>query len=66
METSISGARKALLDTIKQLESVVPTMDFDEEITLQAITPHMHSFKTTAGREVSIHNQKKPQPSLKK
>ena len=66
METSISGARKALLDTIKQLESVVPTKDFDEEITLQAITPHMHSFKTTAGREVSIHNQKNRQPSLKK
>ncbi|KJA25997.1 hypothetical protein HYPSUDRAFT_36852 [Hypholoma sublateritium FD-334 SS-4] len=58
METSIAGARKALLDTIKQLECVVPTMDFDEEITLQAITPHMHSFKTTTGRELwfaSLH-----------
>lgn len=63
METSIAGARKALLDTIKQLESVVPTMDFDEDITLQAITPHMHSFKTTAGREVSIDHTS-CQPSL--
>jgi len=58
METSIAGARKALLDTIKQLENVIPTMDFDEEITLQAITPYMHSFNTTAGRELwfaSLH-----------
>lgn len=54
METSLSGAREALLDTVKQLECVVPSMDFDEEITLQAITPHMHSFKTTIGREVSL------------
>ncbi|KAF8971527.1 hypothetical protein BDZ97DRAFT_1786955 [Flammula alnicola] len=58
METSIDEARKALLETIKQLEEVVPTTNFDEEVTLQAITPYMHSFKTTIGRELwfaSLH-----------
>ena len=54
MEISRAAARCALLDAIKQLEEVVPTMDFEEQITLQAITPHMHSFKTTVGREVRI------------
>jgi hypothetical protein len=52
METSLDGARKALRETINQLENVIPTVDFDEEITLQAVTPHLHSFKTTLGREV--------------
>lgn len=58
METSRADARIALLDAIKQLEEVVPTMDFEEQITLQAITPYMHSFKTTVGRELwfaSLH-----------
>lgn len=54
MEISRADARSALLDAIKQLEEVVLTMDFEEQITLQAITPHMHSFKTTVGREVRI------------
>jgi hypothetical protein len=54
METSRADARNALLDAIKQLEAVVPTVDFEEQVTLQAITPYMHSFKTTAGREVRI------------
>lgn len=53
METSREGARVALLDTVKRLEELVPTTNFDEEITLHAITPHMHSFQTTIGREVS-------------
>jgi len=52
METSRAGAKAALLDAIVQLEKVIPTMNFEEEITLQAITPHLHSFKTTIGREV--------------
>ncbi|KAF8203247.1 hypothetical protein BJ912DRAFT_842448 [Pholiota molesta] len=58
METSLDGARKALRETINQLENVIPTVDFDEEITLQAVTPHLHSFKTTLGRELwfaSLH-----------
>jgi len=54
MESSRTSARTALLDAIKQLEEIVPTMDFEEQITLQAVTPFMHSFKTTVGREVRI------------
>jgi len=58
MESSRTSARTALLDAIKQLEEIVPTMDFEEQITLQAVTPFMHSFKTTVGRELwfaSLH-----------
>jgi hypothetical protein len=54
MEISRADARSALLDAITKMEEVVPTMDFEEQITLQAITPYMHSFKTTVGREVRI------------
>ncbi|PPQ71607.1 hypothetical protein CVT26_010542 [Gymnopilus dilepis] len=54
METSIEGARTALLDSVKRLEETVPTISFDEEITLQAITPYMHTFKSTLGREVRL------------
>ena len=53
METSRADARTALLDTIKQLEKVIPTTNFQEQISLHAITPHLHSFQTTIGREVS-------------
>jgi hypothetical protein len=52
METSLSGARSALLETIKQLEEVVPRANLDEPLTLNAITPHMHEFQSTFGREV--------------
>ena len=53
METSRVDARTALMDTIEQLEKVIPTTNFQEQISLHAITPHMHSFQTTIGREVS-------------
>jgi len=53
METSRADARTALTDTIKQLEKVIPTANFQEQISLHAITPHLHSFQTTIGREVS-------------
>lgn len=52
METSRADARTALMDTIKQLEKVIPTTNFQEQISLDAITPHLHSFQTTIGREV--------------
>ena len=52
METSRADARTALMDTIKQLEKVIPTANFQEQISLHAITPHLHSFQTTIGREV--------------
>ena len=53
METSRADARTALMDTIKQLEKVIPTTNFQEQISLHAITPHLHSFQTTIGREVN-------------
>jgi hypothetical protein len=52
METSRSCARQALMDTMKQLGEVVPDSKLNAPITLQAITPHMHEFQTTFGREV--------------
>lgn len=52
METSRSCARQALMDTVKQLGEVVPDSKLNAPITLQAITPHMHEFQTTFGREV--------------
>ncbi|KDR84800.1 hypothetical protein GALMADRAFT_233169 [Galerina marginata CBS 339.88] len=58
MESSLDEARAALLEAIKQLEDAVPTANFDDEISLQAVTPYMHSFKTTIGRELwfaSLH-----------
>ncbi|EDR16062.1 uncharacterized protein LACBIDRAFT_301768 [Laccaria bicolor S238N-H82] len=58
METSRSCARQALVDTVKQLGEVVPDSKLNAPITLQAITPHMHEFQTTFGRELwfaSLH-----------
>ncbi|KAF8807229.1 hypothetical protein BYT27DRAFT_7100357 [Phlegmacium glaucopus] len=58
METCRAEARAALTDTITQLEKVIPTANFQEQISLHAITPHLHSFETTIGRELwftSLH-----------
>jgi len=58
METSRAHARIALMDTIKQLEKVIPTVNFQEQISLHAVTPHLHTFQTTIGRELwftSLH-----------
>jgi len=58
METSRSGARAALLDTIKQLDEIVPSANLDEPLTLHAVTPNMHEFQSTVGRELwfaSLH-----------
>lgn len=58
METSRSGAKEALLGTVKQLEEVVPSSKLHEPLTLHAITPYMHEFKSTFGRELwfaSLH-----------
>lgn len=52
METSRTVARQALLDTVKQLEEIVPMVEVDEPLVLNAVTPYMQSFKTTFGREV--------------
>ncbi|EAU93447.2 hypothetical protein CC1G_04426 [Coprinopsis cinerea okayama7 len=58
METSRSGAKQALLDTIQQLDAVVPGSKFDQPLKLHAITPYMHEFESTFGRELwfaSLH-----------
>jgi hypothetical protein len=58
METSRADARTALMDTIEQLEKAIPTINFQEQISLHAVTPHLHSFQTTIGRELwfaSLH-----------
>lgn len=52
MESNRQSAKNALLETIANVEEIVPTMNFDEEIVLNAITPYTHAFKTTLGREV--------------
>jgi hypothetical protein len=52
MESSRTVAREALLEAIKQLETVVPTVRMTTPITLQAITPFLQEFETTFGREV--------------
>ena len=53
MESNRQSAKDALLETIANVEEIIPTMNFDEEIVLNAITPYTHTFKTTLGREVS-------------
>jgi hypothetical protein len=52
MESSRGKAKEALLEAIAQLEAVAPTCDINAPITLQAITPYMHEFQSTLGREV--------------
>jgi hypothetical protein len=54
METSRHCAKNVLTEIMAELEQVIPTANPDEEMTLNAVTPHMHTFKTTIGREVSI------------
>ncbi|TRM60112.1 hypothetical protein BD626DRAFT_505548 [Schizophyllum amplum] len=52
METSRAAAREALLETVQQLEAVVPGVGADAAMQLDAITPYMQSFKTSFGREL--------------
>lgn len=52
METSKSAARQSLLDGIARLEDVVPKVNMDQIMTLNAVTPFLQSYQTTFGREV--------------
>jgi len=52
METSLAGAREALSEIIDRLEKVVPGVDLNEPITLNAVTPYMQIFETSFGREL--------------
>jgi len=53
MESSRHSAKNVLMQTMTKLEQVIPNANPDQEITLNAVTPHLHAFKTTIGREVS-------------
>jgi hypothetical protein len=53
MEQDCEAARAALLETIQHLEEIVPQADPSTPITLQAVTPFLHEFNTSFGREVS-------------
>jgi hypothetical protein len=53
MESSRQAAKNLLVETMAKLDQVIPTANPDEEMTLNAVTPYVHTFKTTIGREVS-------------
>ncbi|KAF9073848.1 hypothetical protein BDP27DRAFT_1318262 [Rhodocollybia butyracea] len=52
METSRAAARTALLETIQRLQDVVPTSNWNEPVTLNAVTPFPQTFQTTFAREL--------------
>ncbi|KAJ7462709.1 hypothetical protein B0H11DRAFT_2053923 [Mycena galericulata] len=52
MEQDRVAARDALLATMKRLEEVVPGADPSARLTLQAVTPYLHEFDTSFGREL--------------
>ncbi len=54
MERSREAAREALEQCIRRLEEVVPRVGMDDDVSLTAVTPHLHTFRTTFGREVSL------------
>lgn len=56
MESSYLEARKAILDTVHRIEKAIPAVasaDLNTPMTLHAVTPHLHAFETSFGREVS-------------
>ncbi|KAJ4476708.1 hypothetical protein J3R30DRAFT_3657990 [Lentinula aciculospora] len=52
METSRVAARAALLETIHRLQDIVSTSNWNEPITLNAVTPFPQTFQTTFAREL--------------
>nr|GAT49733.1 predicted protein [Mycena chlorophos] len=52
MEVDRHAAREALQGTIEKLQTVVPGIDEAAQIKLQAVTPYLHEFGTTFGREL--------------
>jgi hypothetical protein len=56
VESSLSAALEALLETIARLEKVVPGANLNALVTLHAVTPHAQVFETSFGREVSEEN----------
>ncbi|KAM6497947.1 hypothetical protein JOM56_005895 [Amanita muscaria] len=52
METNRNAAKESILDTIKQLEELMPSANSNDPMTLQAVTPFLQEFQTTFGREL--------------
>ncbi|KAK2462057.1 hypothetical protein APHAL10511_006520 [Amanita phalloides] len=52
MESSRSAAKESIRDTVTQLEELVPRANVNDPLTLQAVTPFLHEFQTTFGREL--------------
>jgi hypothetical protein len=53
MESQLQAARDALKDAIARLEDVVPKVELNTPMTLNAVTPHRQTLETSFGREVS-------------
>lgn len=54
METSSSEAKKGILDSIDRIEKLLPNVELNTPLTLQAITPYLHAYETSFGREVVL------------
>ncbi|KAF8641240.1 hypothetical protein AX17_000874 [Amanita inopinata Kibby_2008] len=52
METNLNAAKESLLETIKQLEELVPTANLNDPLILHAVTPFLQEFQSTFGREL--------------
>jgi len=52
METSRTAARTALSETIQRLTDIIPTSNWNEAMTLNAVTPFPQTFQTTFAREL--------------
>lgn len=64
MESNLSAAREALLETVTWIENVVPGINLNEPVTLNAVTPHAQVFGSSFGREVSIEVYLQPRYRL--
>ena len=52
METGRIPAREALEDTKQRLADLIPYMQLNAPLTLNAVTPYEQTFQSTVGREV--------------
>lgn len=54
METARAAAREALEDTKQQLANLIPRVQINAPLTLNAITPYEQTFQSSIGREVCL------------
>ncbi|KZV77563.1 hypothetical protein PENSPDRAFT_621082 [Peniophora sp. CONT] len=52
METGRAAAREALEDTKQQMANLIPRMQLNAPLTLNAVTPYEQTFQSTVGREL--------------